>query len=67
MQQKYVYEHQEQFNNWQDYDPNVIEDKNGYGNSSNNGHHYSQESVIYTEDEIIAEEYITTDGDLGIR
>lgn len=65
--QEYIYE--EQVNNWQNYDPRII-DQNGYTkivrNAANNGHDYRKhatnvisDNIIY--DEEITEEYITSD------
>lgn len=70
MRPDYVYK--EQINDWQNYDPRRIDNQNGYvkivRNTSNNGRDYenhhatntSSENIIYDED-IITEEYITTD------
>lgn len=56
----------EQYNDWQDYDPNVVDNKNGYGESSSNGYYEANiANEIITEDEIITEEYITNEADLG--
>lgn len=64
VQPKIIYE---EYNDWQDYDPNVVDSTNGYGESSSNGHYYQSSSSndIYTDDGIITEEYITSEGDLG--
>lgn len=64
MPAKIVYE---PYNDWQDYDPNVVDGQNGYVETDGNGHYYqsSVSSDSYADEEIIQEEYITSDTDLG--